>query len=59
MLKISSKNDNGESQSMAVAFRKIDQNNIEAEIFSVDASGEVGDFSQFSLDFKRKKSKKK
>jgi len=59
MLKISSKNDSGESQSMAVAFRKIDQNNIEAEIFSVDASGNVGDFSEFSLEFKRKKAEKK
>ena len=43
---------------MAVAFRKIDENNIEAQIFEVDAAGAVGDFSSFSFEMKRKKEKK-
>ncbi|MBC8245149.1 MAG: hypothetical protein H8E20_12210 [Verrucomicrobia bacterium] len=59
MVKLESKSDSGETQGFAVAFRKIDQNNIEAQIFQLDASGEVGDFSAFSLDFKRNKATKK
>ena len=58
MLKTESKSDSGESRRMAVAFRKIDENNIEAQIFEVDAAGAVGDFSSFSFEMKRKKEKK-
>ncbi|MDP6794325.1 MAG: hypothetical protein QF721_03215 [Verrucomicrobiota bacterium] len=58
MVKLESKSDSGEIRGYAVAFRKIDQNNIEAQIFQVDASGNVGDFSDLSLEFKRKQAKK-
>jgi hypothetical protein len=50
--------DTDEKRSMAVAFRKIDENNIEVQIFEVDASGNAGDFSSFSFEMKRKKEKK-
>ena len=43
---------------MAVAFRRIDENNIEAQIFGVDDSGDVEDFSSFSFEMKRKKAEK-
>ena len=56
---INSKNDEGNSRSMGVAFRRIDQNNIEMQIYSVDANGDVGDFAEFSTEMKRAKEKKK
>ena len=37
----------------------IDKNNIELQIFNVDASGSVADFSEYSLEMKRVKSKSK
>ena len=58
MLIVTSTSDTDEKRSMAVAFRKIDENNIEAQIFEVDASGNTGDFSTFSFEMKRKKEKK-
>ena len=58
MLIVKSTSDTGETQSMAVAFRRIDENNIEAQIFEVDASGNAGDFSSISFEMKRKKEKK-
>lgn len=58
MVTVKSTSDTGETQSMAVAFRRIDENNIEAQIFEVDASGNVGDFSSISFEMKRKKEKK-
>jgi hypothetical protein len=41
-----------------VAFRRIDGNNIEAQIFGVDDSGNVEDFSSFSFELERKKAEK-
>ena len=58
MVTISSTSDTGETRSMAVAFRRIDENNIEAQIFGVDDSGNVEDFSSFSFEMKRKKAEK-
>ena len=58
MLIVKSTSDTGETQSMAVAFRRIDENNIEAQIFEVDASGNAGDFSSISFEMKRKNEKK-
>ncbi|MDP7584987.1 MAG: hypothetical protein QF920_04195 [Verrucomicrobiota bacterium] len=58
MLIVTSMSDTDEKRSMAVAFRKIDENNIEVQIFEVDASGNAGDFSSFSFEMKRKKEKK-
>ena len=58
-LKITSKDGEGNSQTMGVGFRLIDKNNIELQIFNVDASGSVADFSEFSLEMKRVKSKSK
>ena len=43
---------------MGVAFRRIDQNNIELQIFPVDADGTVADFSEFSFEMNRVKAKK-
>ena len=59
MLIVTSMSDTDEKRSMAVAFRKIDENNIEAQIFEVDDSGNAGDFSSFSFEMKRKKEQKK
>ncbi len=58
MLIVTSMSDTDEKRSMAVAFRKIDENNIEVQIFEVDASGNAGDFSSISFEMKRKKEKK-
>ena len=58
MVTISSTSDTGETRSMAVAFRRIDENNIEAQVFGVDGSGNVEDFSSFSFELKRKKAEK-
>jgi hypothetical protein len=58
MVTMSSTSDTGETKSMAVAFRRIDGNNIEAQVFGVDASGNVEDFSSFSFELKRKKAEK-
>jgi hypothetical protein len=58
MVTITSTSDTGETKSMAVAFRRIDGNNIEAQIFGVDDSGNVEDFSSFSFEMERKKAKK-
>jgi len=58
MVTVTSKSDTGETRSMAVAFRRIDENNIEAQIYGVDDSGNVDDFSSFSFEMKRKKTKK-
>jgi hypothetical protein len=43
---------------MAVGFRRIDENNIELQVFQVDDSGVVGDFSIVDLEMKRKKARK-
>ncbi len=59
MVTLTSKNDEGNSRSMGVAFRRIDHNNIEMQIYSVDANGDVGDFAEFSTEMKRAKEKKK
>ena len=59
MVTLTSKNDEGNSRSMGVAFRRIDQNKIEMQIYSVDANGDVGDFAEFSTEMKRAKEKKK
>ena len=48
----------GSCTALAVAFRRIDGNNIEAQIFGVDDSGNVEDFSSFSFEMERKKAKK-
>ena len=58
-LKLTSKDGEGNSQTMGVGFRLIDKNNIELQIFNVDASGSVADFSEYSLEMKRVKSKRK
>ena len=58
MVTITSTSDTGETKSMAVAFRRIDENNIEAQVFGVDDSGNVEDFSSFSFELKRKKAEK-
>ena len=58
MLTLTSKDDNGNDSTMGVAFRRIDQNNIELQIFRVDADGTVADFSEFSFEMKRVKAKK-
>ena len=58
MVTITSTSDTGETKSMAVAFRRIDGNNIEAQVFGVDDSGNVEDFSSFSFEMERKKAKK-
>ena len=55
MLKMETKTALGETNRLAVAFRRIDQNNIEAQIFELQEDGTVGDFSNFNLEFKRKK----
>lgn len=59
MLTLTSKDDNGNSRSMGIAFRRIDQNNIEIQIFQVDADGNVADFSEFGFELKRAKAKAK
>ena len=58
MLTLTSKDDNGNDSTMGVAFRRIDQNNIELQIYRVDADGNVGDFSEFAFEMKRVKAKK-
>ena len=58
MMTLTSKDDNGNDSTMGVAFRRIDQNNIELQIFRVDADGTVADFSEFSFEMKRVKAKK-
>ena len=58
MLTLTSKDDSGNTNSMGVAFRRIDQNNIELQIYRVDADGTVADFSEFSMEMKRAKGKK-
>ena len=58
MLTLTRKDDNGNTNSMGVAFRRIDQNNIELQIYRVDADGTVADFSEFSMEMKRAKGKK-
>tara|TARA_Y100001968_G_scaffold321682_1_gene356492 strand:+ start:2034 stop:2534 length:501 start_codon:yes stop_codon:yes gene_type:complete len=58
MLTLTRKDDNGNDSTMGVAFRRIDQNNIELQIFPVDADGTVADFSEFSFEMNRVKSKK-
>ena len=58
MLTLTRKDDSGNSNSMGVAFRRIDQNNIELQIYRVDADGAVADFSEFSMEMKRAKGKK-
>jgi len=55
---LTSTSDTGEKGSMAVGFRRIDENNIELQIFQVDDSGVVGDFSIVDLEMKRKKARK-
>ena len=55
LLRTTSTSQNGEKQSMAVGFRKIDENNIELQIFRVDSSGSVSDFSEMDIEMKRKK----
>jgi len=57
-LKLTSKDGEGNSQSMGVGFRLIDENNLELQIFNVDASGTVADFSEMSLEMKSVKPKK-
>ena len=59
MLTLTSKDDNGNTNSMGVAFRRIDQDNIEVQIYRVDADGTVADFSEFSMEMKRVKAKSK
>jgi len=59
MLTLTSKDDNGNDRTMGIAFRRIDQNNIELQIFRVDADGTVADFSEFSFELKRVKAKAK
>ena len=59
MLTLTSKDDNGNTNSMGVAFRRIDQDNIEVQIYRVDAAGTVADFSEFSMEMKRVKAKSK
>ena len=58
MLTLTRKDDSGNTNSMGVAFRRIDQNNIELQIYKVDADGTVADFSEFSMEMKRAKGKK-
>ena len=58
MLTLTRKDDSGNTNSMGVAFRRIDQNNIELQIYRVDADGTVGDFSEYSMEMKRAKGKK-
>ncbi|MED6314121.1 MAG: hypothetical protein VX704_03730 [Verrucomicrobiota bacterium] len=55
LLRTTSTSQNGEKQSMAVGFRRIDENNIELQIFRVDSSGSVSDFSEMDIEMKRKK----
>ena len=55
LLRTTSTSQNGEKQSMAVGFRRIDENNIELQIFRVDGSGSVSDFSEMDIEMKRKK----
>ncbi len=55
---LTSTSDTGEKRSMAVGFRRIDENNIELQVFQVDDAGLVGDFSVIDLEMKRKKGKK-
>ena len=58
-LKLTSKDGEGNSQTMGVGFRLIDENNLELQIFNVDANGTVADFSEFSLEMKSVKANKK
>ena len=58
MMTLTSKDDNGNDSTMGVTFRRIDQNNIELQIYRVDADGNVGDFSEFAFEMKRVKAKK-
>ena len=58
MLTLTSKDDNGNDSTMGVTFRRIDQNNIELQIYREDADGNLGDFSEFAFEMKRVKAKK-
>ena len=55
MLKYTSINDADETQTAAVAFRKVDEKTIEVHIFSADDSGKVGDSADYTFEMTKVK----
>ena len=55
MLKYTSINDAGETQTAAVAFRKVDEQTIEVNMFSADESGNVSESADYTFQMKRVK----
>ena len=55
MLKYTSINDADETQTAAVAFRKVDDQTIEVHIFSADDSGNVSEAADYTFQMKRVK----
>ncbi|RZO15345.1 MAG: hypothetical protein EVB09_07535 [Verrucomicrobiaceae bacterium] len=55
MLKYTSINDADETQTAAVAFRKVDEKTIEVQIFSADDSGKVGDSADYTFEMTKVK----
>jgi hypothetical protein len=55
MLKFTSINAADETQTAAIAFRKVDEKTIEVHIFSADDSGNVGDSADYTFQMTRAK----
>ena len=53
MLKVKSINESAEERSMAVAFKKVDDETIELQIYSVDDSGNVASSSDYTFEMKK------
>ena len=55
LLKFQTSNESGEERSMAVAFKKVDDETIELQIYSVDDSGNIASSSEYNLEMKKSK----
>ena len=55
LLKRSTVSDSGEERTMAVAFRKIDDETIELQIISVDEDGTIGSSAEYTFEMKKSK----